>query len=140
MAGGYAVLKDIPKTLVYDLCGYCNSIRGMVIPEQVLTKAPSAELRENQTDLDSLPPYEELDPILRAYVEEDRSPEQLVALGNSTELVTRVIGLVDRSEYKRRQSPPGIKITPRAFGRDRRMPMTNRYRAAQLGSVGLDLH
>jgi NAD+ synthase (glutamine-hydrolysing) len=129
MAGGFAVLKDIPKTLVYELCRYRNSLNGKAIPERILTKAPSAELRENQKDSDSLPPYEELDPILRGYVEDDRSYEELVAAGHSPATVTRVIQLVDRSEYKRRQAPPGVKITPRAFGRDRRMPLTNRYAA-----------
>jgi NAD+ synthase (glutamine-hydrolysing) len=151
MAGGFAVLKDIPKTLVYELCGYRNSVDGQggwprggsaehgqqgglphqhkVIPERILTKAPSAELRENQKDSDSLPPYEVLDPILRGYVEDDRSFEELVAAGHDPATVTRVIQLVDRSEYKRRQAPPGVKITPRAFGRDRRMPLTNRYAA-----------
>ncbi|HVD01614.1 MAG TPA: NAD+ synthase [Candidatus Dormibacteraeota bacterium] len=127
MAGGFAVLKDIPKTLVYELCRYRNSIDGAAIPERILTKPPSAELRENQKDTDSLPPYEVLDPILRGYVEDDRSYEELVAAGHDPVIVSRVIHLVDRSEYKRRQAPPGVKITPRAFGRDRRMPLTNRY-------------
>jgi NAD+ synthase (glutamine-hydrolysing) len=129
MAGGFAVLKDIPKTLVYELCAYRNSVDGKVIPGRILTKAPSAELRENQKDSDSLPPYEVLDPILRGYVEDDRSFEELVAAGHDPATVTRVIQLVDRSEYKRRQAPPGVKITARAFGRDRRMPLTNRYAA-----------
>ena len=129
MAGGFAVLKDIPKTLVYELCAYRNSVDGKVIPGRILTKAPSAELRENQKDSDSLPPYEILDPILRGYVEDDRSFEELVAAGHDPATVTRVIQLVDRSEYKRRQAPPGVKITARAFGRDRRMPLTNRYAA-----------
>ncbi|GAC1658166.1 MAG: NAD+ synthase [Candidatus Dormibacteraceae bacterium] len=132
MAGGFAVLKDIPKTLVYDLCRYRNSLDGIAIPQRVIAKAPSAELRENQKDSDSLPPYEELDPILRGYVEDDRSYEELVAAGHDPATVSRVIQLVDRSEYKRRQAPPGVKITPRAFGRDRRMPLTNRY----AGGVG----
>ncbi|HYR49613.1 MAG TPA: NAD+ synthase [Candidatus Eisenbacteria bacterium] len=127
IAGGYAVLKDITKTTVYELCRYRNSL-GPAIPERVLTKAPSAELKPGQKDTDSLPPYSELDPILRGYVEEDRSPEELVAAGHDAETVARVIQLVDRSEYKRRQAPPGVKITPRAFGRDRRMPIVNRYR------------
>jgi NAD+ synthase (glutamine-hydrolysing) len=126
IAGGFAVLKDITKTTVYELCRYRNSLQP-AIPERVLTKPPSAELKPGQKDSDSLPPYEELDPILRGYVEEDLSPEELVAAGNRPETVSRVIQLVDRSEYKRRQSPPGVKITPRAFGRDRRMPITNRY-------------
>lgn len=127
MAGGFAVLKDIPKTLVYGLCRYRNSLGDEVIPRRVLEKPPSAELRQDQKDSDSLPPYEELDPILEGYVEDDRSFEELVAEGHSPETVRRVIGLVDASEYKRRQGAPGIKITPLAFGRDRRMPITNRY-------------
>jgi NAD+ synthase (glutamine-hydrolysing) len=127
IAGGYAVLKDITKTTVYELCRYRNSL-GQAIPERVLTKPPSAELKPGQKDTDSLPPYEELDPILRGYIEEDRSPEELVAAGHRPETVARVVQLVDRSEYKRRQAPPGVKITPRAFGRDRRMPIVNRYR------------
>ncbi len=127
IAGGYAVLKDITKTTVYELCRYRNSL-SRAIPERVMTKAPSAELKPGQKDTDSLPPYEELDPILRGYIEEDRSPEELVAAGHRPEIVARVVQLVDRSEYKRRQAPPGVKITPRAFGRDRRMPIVNRYR------------
>jgi NAD+ synthase (glutamine-hydrolysing) len=126
MAGGFAVLKDITKTMVYELCRYRNTL-GPAIPDRVLTKPPTAELKPDQKDSDSLPPYEELDPILRGYVEEDLGPEELVAAGNRPEVVARVIQLVDRSEYKRRQYPPGVKITPRAFGRDRRMPITNRY-------------
>jgi NAD+ synthase (glutamine-hydrolysing) len=126
MAGGFAVLKDITKTMVYELCRYRNTL-SLAIPERVITKPPTAELKPGQKDSDSLPPYEELDPILRGYVEEDLGPEELVAAGNRAEVVARVIQLVDRSEYKRRQYPPGVKITPRAFGRDRRMPITNRY-------------
>ncbi len=126
IAGGYAVLKDITKTTVYELCRYRNSL-GSAIPERVITKAPSAELRPDQKDTDSLPPYEELDPILIGYIEDDLSPEELVAAGHRPETVARVIQLVDRSEYKRRQAPPGVKITERAFGRDRRMPIVNRY-------------
>src|SRR6202521_3623359 len=126
MAGGFAVLKDITKTMVYELCQYRNTL-ATAIPERVISKAPSAELKPGQKDSDSLPPYEELDPILRGYIEEDLGPEELVAAGNRSETVARVIQLVDRSEYKRRQAPPGVKITPRAFGRDRRMPITNRY-------------
>jgi NAD+ synthase (glutamine-hydrolysing) len=137
IAGGYAVLKDITKTTVYELCRYRNSLspagraQGALIkpiPDRVLTKPPSAELKPGQKDTDSLPPYEVLDPILRGYIEEDRSPEELVAAGHNPEIVARVVQLVDRSEYKRRQAPPGVKITPRAFGRDRRMPIVNRYR------------
>ena len=125
-AGGFAVLKDITKTTVYELCRYRNSL-GEVIPERVISKPPSAELKPGQKDTDSLPPYEELDPILMGYVEQDLSPEELVAAGHNPKTVARVVELVDRSEYKRRQAPPGVKITPRAFGRDRRMPITNRY-------------
>ncbi|RAQ96327.1 NAD+ synthase [Thermogemmatispora tikiterensis] len=129
MAGGFAVLKDVPKTLVYELSRYRNSLgERPVIPQAVLEKAPSAELRPGQKDTDSLPPYELLDPILQAYAEEDRSFEEMVAMGFDPALVERVMQLVDRSEYKRRQAPPGVKITPRAFGRDRRLPITNRYR------------
>ena len=135
MAGGFAVLKDITKTMVYELCHYRNSIseagraQGALqpIPERVIAKPPTAELKPNQKDSDSLPPYDELDPILRGYVEQDLGPEELVAAGHRPEVVARVIQLVDRSEYKRRQYPPGVKITPRAFGRDRRMPIVNRY-------------
>lgn len=129
MVGGFAVLKDIPKTLVFELSRYRNTLTGgPVIPAGVLVKPPSAELRPNQRDEDSLPPYAELDPILQGYVEEDRSPEELIAAGHDPGQVRRVIALVDRSEYKRRQGAPGIKVTPRAFGRDRRMPIVNRYR------------
>ncbi|MHB8587533.1 MAG: NAD+ synthase [Candidatus Dormibacteraceae bacterium] len=133
MAGGYAVLKDITKTTVYELCRYRNSL-SPAIPERVLTKPPSAELRPDQKDTDSLPPYEELDPILRGYIEEEQSPEELVAAGHRAATVAKVIQLVDRSEYKRRQAPPGVKITPRAFGRDRRLPIVNRY--SPNGGVG----
>ena len=126
MAGGFAVIKDVPKMLVYDLARYRNS-RSPVIPDAVLTKAPSAELRPDQKDEDSLPPYPVLDAVLEGYVEEDRSPEELVARGFDPGVVRQVARLVDRSEYKRRQAPPGIKITPRAFGRDRRLPITNRF-------------
>ena len=126
IAGGYSVLKDITKTTVYELCRYRNTL-GAAIPERVITKAPSAELKAGQKDTDSLPPYDQLDPILRGYVEDDLSPEELIAAGHRPETVARVIQLVDRSEYKRRQAPPGVKITPRAFGRDRRMPIVNRY-------------
>jgi NAD+ synthase (glutamine-hydrolysing) len=128
MAGGFAVLKDVPKTLVYDLCRWRNAHGGVqVIPENVLTKPPSAELRPNQKDADSLPPYEVLDPILQRYVEEDWGLNELVAAGFDRETVQKVIALVDRNEYKRRQAPPGVKITERAFGKDRRLPITNRY-------------
>jgi NAD+ synthase (glutamine-hydrolysing) len=129
MAGGYAVLKDVPKTLVYRLCEHLNAIRGRdVIPRSVIEKPPSAELRPDQLDTDSLPPYAQLDPILEAYVEDDRSLEEIVAMGHDEALVRRVMRMVDVNEYKRRQAPPGVKITPRAFGRDRRLPLANRYR------------
>ena len=127
MAGGFAPIKDVPKTLVYDLVRWRNERDGP-IPERVLTKPPSAELRPDQKDTDSLPPYDVLDPIVEAYVEDDRSPEDLVAGGADRDVVRRVVALIDRAEYKRRQAAPGIKITPKAFGRDRRMPITNRYR------------
>jgi len=128
MAGGFAVIKDVPKTLVYRLARYRNHLAGReVIPQAVIDKPPSAELRPDQLDTDSLPPYDILDPILQAYVEEDRSIEEIVAQGFDESLVTRVVRMVDRNEYKRRQAPPGVKITPRAFGRDRRLPITNRY-------------
>lgn len=129
MAGGFAVIKDVPKTMVYELA-YLRNLVGTdpVIPKRILDRAPTAELRPNQKDEDSLPPYPVLDPILKAYVEEDRSLEEIVALGYERDTVARVMSLVDRSEYKRRQAPLGIKITHRAFGKDRRMPITNRYR------------
>jgi NAD+ synthase (glutamine-hydrolysing) len=129
MAGGFAVIKDVPKTLVYRLARYRNQLAGKdIIPQAVLEKPPSAELRPGQLDTDSLPDYAVLDPILEAYVEDDRSIEEIVGRGFDEALVRRVVGMVDRNEYKRRQAPPGIKITTRAFGRDRRLPITNRYR------------
>ncbi len=129
MAGGFAVIKDVPKTSVYKLAGHRNSQgHKPPIPDSVFEKPPSAELRPEQTDQDTLPPYELLDPILRAYVEEDRSFGEIVGMGFDESVVKRVINMVDRNEYKRRQAPPGVKITPRNFGRDRRMPIANRYR------------
>jgi NAD+ synthase (glutamine-hydrolysing) len=129
MAGGFAVLKDVLKTLVYELCKYRNTLGDKpVIPQTVINKPPSAELRPDQQDTDSLPPYDELDPILQAYVEDDRSFDEMLAMGFRRATVEHVMRLVDMSEYKRRQAPPGVKITPRAFGRDRRLPITNRYR------------
>jgi len=127
MAGGFAPIKDVPKLLVYKLARYRNSING-VIPERVLTRPPSAELAPDQRDEDSLPPYEALDPILEMYVEHDQSASEIIAAGFDTDYVMKAIRLVDRSEYKRRQSPPGIKITPKAYGRDRRYPITTGYR------------
>ncbi|MDQ1291098.1 MAG: hypothetical protein QG615_899 [Nitrospirota bacterium] len=129
MAGGFAVIKDVPKTMVYELSYMRNQVGpAPVIPKRVLERAPTAELRPDQKDEDSLPPYAILDPILKAYVEEDRALEDIAAMGFDRETVARVIALVDRSEYKRRQAPLGIKITHRAFGKDRRMPITNGYR------------
>jgi NAD+ synthase (glutamine-hydrolysing) len=129
MAGGFAVLKDVPKTLVYELANFRNQKAGYdLIPQSVIDKPPSAELRPNQKDTDSLPPYEVLDPILTAYVEEDKSVEQIIASGMDAAAVKQAARLVDGSEYKRRQAPPGIKITLRAFGRDRRLPITNRFK------------
>lgn len=129
MAGGFAVLKDVFKTLVYDLARWRNAQAGRaLIPENTITKPPSAELRPGQQDTDSLPPYEILDPILHAYVEDDWDFRAIVAQGYDAETVRRVMTLVDKSEYKRRQAPPGIKITGRAFGRDRRLPLTSAYR------------
>jgi NAD+ synthase (glutamine-hydrolysing) len=130
MAGGFAVIKDVPKTLVYDLARWRNS-KGhplRVVPQAVLDKPPSAELRPDQTDQDSLPPYDMLDQVVRAYVEEDRSYQNIVDMGFDPAVVRQVITAADRNEYKRRQAPPGVKITPRAFGRDRRLPIVNRYR------------
>jgi NAD+ synthase (glutamine-hydrolysing) len=127
MAGGFAVIKDVPKTFVYRLARYRNEISA-VIPDRVITRAPSAELAPDQKDEDSLPPYDVLDPILEAYIEKDQSPTQIVSAGYDAVLVDRVIGLVNRNEYKRRQAPPGVKITQRAFGRDRRYPITSRFR------------
>ena len=127
MAGGYAVIKDVPKTLVYALARHRNSL-GEVIPQATIEKPPSAELRPDQLDTDSLPPYEVLDPIIEAYVEDDAAFETIVARGFDEATVRRVIDLINRNEYKRRQSPPGIKITPRAFGRDRRYPLASKYR------------
>ncbi len=132
MAGGFAVIKDVPKTLVYRLAGYRNTAKAEggrpLIPDSVLTKPPSAELKPGQLDADSLPPYEVLDPILEAYVEDDKGVEEIVAMGFDYATVVRVIQMVNRNEYKRRQAPPGVKITPRAFGRDRRLPIANRYK------------
>ena len=132
MAGGFAVIKDVPKTVVNELARHVNEKSGReVIPGSTLTRAPTAELRENQKDEDSLPPYEALDPVLRAYVEEDKGPDEISVPGCDREAVAEVLRMVDRSEYKRRQAPPGVKITPKAFGRDRRLPITNRYGAAR---------
>jgi len=130
MAGGFAVIKDVPKTLVYRLCRWRNK-HGRprsVIPQAIIDKPPSAELKPDQLDLDTLPPYEDLDPIIKAYVEEDFSYQEMLEMGFDSQAVGQVISYVDRNEYKRRQAPPGVKITPRAFGKDRRLPIVNRYR------------
>jgi NAD+ synthase (glutamine-hydrolysing) len=129
MAGGYAVLKDVPKTLVYELTKFKNKKEGKeLIPKRVFIKPPSAELRPNQKDEDSLPPYPVLDPILQAYVEEDKGLEDIAKMGFQERMIKEVIRMVDRNEYKRRQSPPGVKISHRALGKDRRLPVTNKYR------------
>jgi len=126
MAGGFALIKDVPKTLVYELALYVNRRAAReIIPRTTLERAPSAELRPDQKDEDSLPPYSILDPILKAYVEDDKTPDEIK--GYAPEIVRSVAHLVDINEYKRRQAPPGVKITPKAFGRDRRLPITNRY-------------
>ena len=127
-AGGFAVIKDVPKTMVYKLAEHINKISGrQVIPADVITRPPSAELKPDQKDSDSLPDYDLLDKILKGYIEEDKSVQQLVESGLSQDVVLRVIRMVDRNEYKRRLSPPGVRITPKAFGKDRRLPITNRY-------------
>ena len=130
MAGGFAVIKDVPKTLVYQLAGWRNTdgIPQNPIPQAIIDKPPSAELKPDQKDQDTLPAYEVLDPIVKAYVEEDRSFQEMLDLGFDSRVVRQVITAVDRNEYKRRQAPPGVKITPRAFGKDRRLPIVNRYR------------
>jgi NAD+ synthase (glutamine-hydrolysing) len=129
MAGGFIPLKDVPKTMVLELARYKNRQAGKeVIPSSVLTKAPSAELRPNQKDTDTLPPYDILDPILKAYVEDDVTIDQIIAMGFDRDIVKKIARLVDRNEYKRRQAAPGIKITPRDFGRDRRLPITNKFK------------
>jgi NAD+ synthase (glutamine-hydrolysing) len=126
MAGGFAPIKDVLKTLVYRLARYRNDVCP-VIPERVIARPPSAELRPDQTDQDSLPPYELLDPILERYIERDESVSTIVAAGFPEPEVRRVTRLVDRNEYKRRQAPPGVRITCRAFGRDRRYPITSGF-------------
>jgi NAD+ synthase (glutamine-hydrolysing) len=130
MAGGFALIKDVPKTLVYELAHWRNRSRE-VIPAGIITRAPTAELRPGQKDTDSLPPYEVLDPILEFYVEDDVPADEIIAKGHDPATVARVVAMVDRSEYKRRQAAPGVKITPKAFGRDRRLPITNRYQSGK---------
>jgi NAD+ synthase (glutamine-hydrolysing) len=127
MAGGFGALKDIPKTLVYRLAHYRNRL-SRVIPPRVISRAPSAELRANQLDQDSLPPYEILDGIMEAYVEHDLCPSEIIALGFKEHDVRRVVTLIDRNEYKRRQAPVGVRVTQRGFGKDRRYPITSKYR------------
>jgi NAD+ synthase (glutamine-hydrolysing) len=128
-AGGFAVIKDVPKTVVYQLSEYANKLHGReIIPQSIIKRVPTAELRLGQKDSDSLPEYDILDGILKAYIEEEMSLAEIVKQGFDAETVLKVIGMVDRNEYKRRQCPPGVKITPKAFGRDRRMPITNLYR------------
>jgi NAD+ synthetase len=127
MAGGYAVIKDIAKTLVWRLSRYRNTL-GEVIPQNIITRAPSAELRPDQTDQDSLPPYEVLDPIMEAYMEHNRSPREIVALGHAPADVKRVVELIRKCEYKRRQAPPGVRVTFRGLGKDWRYPITSKYR------------
>ena len=128
MAGGFAVIKDIAKTLVYRLCAYRNSIKP-IIPERILTRAPSAELRPDQTDQDSLPSYEVLDAIVERYMEQNQSIAQIIAAGYDPESVEKVTRLIKLNEYKRRQAPPGVRVTTRAFGRDWRYPITSQFRA-----------
>jgi NAD+ synthase (glutamine-hydrolysing) len=129
MCGGYALIKDVPKTTVFDLCRWINQQAGTDrIPQSLIDRPPSAELRADQKDSDSLPPYEILDAILKAYIEQDKGRDEIVAEGFDPDTVTRVIRLVDGNEYKRRQAPPGVKTTPKAFGRDRRVPITNHFR------------
>ncbi|UCH89896.1 MAG: NAD+ synthase, partial [Thermoplasmata archaeon] len=129
MAGGFAVIKDVPKTMVYKLCEYRNSISDTeIIPGKILVKEPSAELKADQKDLDTLPPYKDLDSILQYYIEEERSANYIISKGYSKEIIEKVIRMVDINEYKRRQAPPGVKITPKAFGKDRRMPITNNFK------------
>jgi len=127
MAGGYALIKDVVKTQVYRLARWRNS-RGRVIPQRVLDRAPSAELRPDQTDQDSLPPYELLDAVVERYMERDMDPEAIMALGYDAEAVRRVVHLIRVNEYKRRQAPPGVRITPRGFGKDWRYPITSGFR------------
>jgi NAD+ synthase (glutamine-hydrolysing) len=130
MAGGFALLKDVFKTDVFRLARHLNQQAGReLVPQSTIDRAPSAELREGQLDEDSLPPYPELDRVLEAYVEDDRSLDELSADGFDPDVVARAVALIDRSEYKRRQAPPGVRLRPKAFGRDRRTPITNRWRS-----------
>jgi NAD+ synthase (glutamine-hydrolysing) len=127
--GGYAVIKDLLKLTVYDLCRHVNARAGReIVPENVIVKPPSAELRPDQRDDQSLPPYEELDPILALYVEQDRTATEIIDAGHDPDVVRRITRLVDMAEYKRRQTPPGVRVSRKAFGKDRRVPITNGYR------------
>jgi NAD+ synthase (glutamine-hydrolysing) len=136
-AGGFAVIKDVPKTMVYRIAEHINKISAReVIPLDVITRPPSAELKPDQKDTDSLPDYDLLDRILKGYVEEDKSAKELVDSGLPKDVVLRILRMVDKNEYKRRQSPPGVKITPKAFGRDRRLPITNRYSSGSDRGIG----
>ena len=128
MSGGYAVIKDVPKTLVYDLARFLNTRKKNFIPPTIITRAPSAELREGQKDQDFLPEYEDLDPLVKNYVEEHKSLAFMSKKYKDQDVIKKIIRLIDLSEYKRRQSPPGVKITPRAFGKDWRLPITNKYK------------
>ena len=129
LAGGFALIKDVFKTDVFRLAQHLNERAGReLIPQSIIERAPSAELRTDQRDEDSLPPYTDLDRVLEAYVELDRSREELSSDGFDPELVERAVALIDRAEYKRRQAPPGVRLRPKAFGRDRRTPITNRWR------------
>ncbi len=129
MAGGFALLKDVYKTDVFHLARYLNERAGReLIPQSIIDRAPSAELRDDQLDEDSLPPYPKLDEVLEQYVEHDRTLEELSGDGFDRDVVERAVAMVDRAEYKRRQAPPGVKLRPKAFGRDRRTPITNRWR------------
>jgi NAD+ synthase (glutamine-hydrolysing) len=134
MAGGFALLKDVFKTEVYELARWRNST-GPAIPDNVLVKPPSAELRLNQKDSDSLPAYDVLDPILEAYIEDDAGIADIAAAGHDRATVQTVVALVDRAEYKRRQAPPGPKVTTKAFGRDRRLPISNRWREGRVSDL-----
>ena len=128
-AGAFAVIKDVPKTLVYELARWINKKDSkQIIPERILTKAPTAELKHNQKDTDTLPPYEVLDPIIKGCIEDNKTIEELIAMGNDPELVKKIITMIQKNEYKRRQSPIGIKITKKSFGKDMSFPITNRYR------------
>ena len=127
MCGGFALIKDVPKTIVFDLCKWRNK-QSEIIPPSIISRPPSAELRPDQKDIDTLPPYDQLDPILESYIEKDMGINSLTEAGFEPQLVEHVINAVEISEYKRRQSPPGVKITPRSFDKDRRMPIVNKYR------------